>query len=150
MTPPQALLVKDTFHKLAPIAEQAAAIFYARLFELDPSLRSLFHGDMIDQGRRLMSTLAVTVGMLHRIELMIPEIRDLGASHARYGVAERHYATFGAALLWTLEKGLGPSLTDEAREAWTSAYALVAHEMVEGARLAAGSAPIPAAGVVAA
>ena len=151
MTSPQIHLVKDSFRKLGPISQQAAALFYARLFELDPSLRTLFRGDMVEQGQKVMSTLAITVGMLERIELVLPQIRELGARHAAYGVAERHYATVGAALLWTLEKALGPSFTDDVREAWTATYALIAHCMIEGARsvVTQSSGQLPASGVAA-
>lgn len=134
MTPNTILLVKDSFRRLAPAADQVAAIFYARLFELDPDLRPMFSGDLTEQGRKLMSMLAMVVGSLERIDTMIPVIRALGARHAGYGVSEEHYATVGAALLWTLEKGLGPEFTPALREAWTGTYSLLANTMIEAQR----------------
>src|SRR6185436_809482 len=44
MNPTEIKLVKDSFLKITPIAQQAAALFYARLFELDPQLRGMFRG----------------------------------------------------------------------------------------------------------
>lgn len=134
MTPAEVDLVKDSFRKILPIADQAAALFYARLFELDPELRPLFRGDMAEQGRKLMSMIAVAVSSLDRLETILPAVRQLGARHASYGVREEHYATIGAALLWTLEKGLGPDFTHAVRAAWTTTYSLLANTMIDAQR----------------
>jgi hemoglobin-like flavoprotein len=134
MTPIAISLVKESFRKIVPIADQAAAIFYARLFELDPDLRPMFRGDMAEQGRKLMMMLATAVGALDRLDQLVPVVRALGARHAGYGVAEEHYATVGAALLWTLEKGLGAEFTPAVREAWTNTYSLLANTMISAQR----------------
>lgn len=134
MTPAEITLVKDSFRKVVPIADQAAALFYARLFELDPSLRPLFRGDMGEQGRKLMTMLATAVAALERLDAIVPVVRQLGARHADYGVREEHYGTVGAALLWTLEKGLGSDFTPLVRDAWTSVYSLLANTMIDAAR----------------
>ena len=134
------LLVQDSFRKVLPIAEQASALFYARLFELDPSLRRLFRGDMTDQGRKLMTMLAVAVTALDRPETIVLTLRNLGARHADYGVQDDQYATVGAALLWTLEKGLGPEFTPEVRNAWTKTYAMISSTMIDAAREARAAA----------
>ena len=134
MNPAEISLVKSTFQKVAPIADQAAALFYARLFELDPSLRELFHGDMAAQGKKLMTMIGVAVNGLDRLEALAPAVRQLGMRHAGYHVRERHYDTVGAALIWTLEKGLGADFTADARSAWTRVYWLLAETMKAGAR----------------
>lgn len=140
MTSAEITLVKDSFRKIVPISDQAAALFYARLFELDPSLRQLFRGNMLEQGRKLMTMIAMAVSSLERLDTIVPQVRALGARHAGYGVTEDHYATVGAALLWTLEKGLGPDFTPAVREAWTSVYSLLANTMIEAQREAAVAA----------
>jgi hemoglobin-like flavoprotein len=150
MSPKQVELVKSSFRYVVPIADQAAVLFYARLFELDPKLRQLFRGDMSTQGKKLMSMIAITVGMLHRVELIVPQIQDLGVRHARYGVQEEHYATVADAWFWTLEKALGPEFTPAVREAWSAVFSLIAHTMIEAARQAQHAAPTPAASFVAA
>ena len=128
-------LVKTSFAKVAPIAEQAAALFYARLFELDPSLRALFHGgDMAEQGRKLMQMLSLAVNGLDRIEALAPAVRSLGMRHAAYHVRDEHYDTVGEALLWTLGKGLGADFTAEMQAAWARTYWLLAETMKAGAR----------------
>lgn len=137
MTAIDIILVQDSFRKVVPIADQAAALFYARLFELDPSLRPLFRGDMQEQGRKLMTMLATAIASLEKIDSVVPAVRQLGARHAGYGVRAEHYATVGAALLWTLEKGLGPEFTPEVRAAWSTTYTLLANTMKDAARAAA-------------
>lgn len=137
MSPVEISLVKESFRKVVPIADQAAALFYARLFELDPELRQMFRGDMIEQGRKLMSMIAMAVSALERLDSIVPAVQALGARHAGYGVEEDHYATVGAALLWTLERGLGAEFTPAVREAWTSTYTLLANTMIDAQRSAA-------------
>ncbi len=140
MNPAEIALVKNSFRQVVPIADQAAALFYARLFELDPSLRRLFRGDMTEQGRKLMAMIAAAVAALEKLDSLVPAVRALGARHNGYGVTEDHYATVGAALLWTLEKGLGPEFTPAVRAAWVSVYSLLANTMIEAQRAAAPAA----------
>lgn len=138
MTPEQIALVQDGFSKVVAIRDNAAQLFYARLFQLDPSLRSLFQDDMKRQRRKLMAAIATVVKGLNEPEDILPMIRELGRRHAGYGVDPRHYETVGAALLWTLEQGLGEEFTDDARRAWTAAYGLLSSTMIEaGTRKAA-------------
>lgn len=131
MTPNQISLVQKSFD-IVP-TEIAADLFYARLFELDPSLRPLFKGDMKAQGRKLMDMIAVAVRGLSNLDRIVPAVQDLGVRHAGYGVTPDHYETVGSALLWTLEKGLGEQFTDEVREAWTNAYVLLSSTMIDAA-----------------
>jgi hemoglobin-like flavoprotein len=134
VTPEQIALVQETFELVAPISDTAAALFYGRLFQLDPSLRSMFKGDMSAQGKKLMSTLALVVRGLSAPERIVPAVQNLGARHAGYGVRDEHYATVGAALLWTLAQGLGDRFTEAAAAAWAAAFALLASLMQEAAR----------------
>lgn len=46
MTPRQVELVQTTWEKCAPIADQAAALFYGKLFELDPNLKPMFKSNI--------------------------------------------------------------------------------------------------------
>jgi hemoglobin-like flavoprotein len=134
MTAHEISLVQTSFAKVAPIADQAAALFYARLFELDPSLRAMFRGDLPTQGRKLMQMIGLAVRGLDRLETLAPMVRDLGMRHARYNVRDEHYDTVGEALLWTLGKGLGPGFTSEMQAAWARVYWLLAETMKAGAR----------------
>jgi hemoglobin-like flavoprotein len=129
MTPESITLVQRTFANVHPMADTAAALFYERLFTLDPTLRSLFHSDMHEQGRKLMAMLQLAVAGLSRLDELVPVVQALGRRHHRYGVQDAHYATVGAALLWTLQQGLGARFTPEVQAAWTSAYTLLADTM---------------------
>lgn len=129
MNAEQVRLVQESFKQVAPIADAAAALFYGRLFDLDPALEALFKGDMIEQGRKLMQMLGVAVLSLDRLEQVLPAVRALGARHARYGVREKDYDTVGRALIWTLRKGLGDDFTPEAEAAWAETYAALAGAM---------------------
>jgi hemoglobin-like flavoprotein len=135
MNAQQIRLVQDSFEHVKPIAGVAADLFYARLFELDPALRPMFRADMGEQKIKLMSTLAFAVAGLHRPEKILAAVRQLGQRHAGYGVRSEHYATVGAALLWTLEQGLGEHFTPAVAEAWAAAYGLVATTMQAAAQL---------------
>ena len=134
VTERQKTLVQQSFAAVLPIADYAAKLFYARLFELDPSLKKMFRGDMAEQRRKLMQMLMGAVKGLDRVPQLIPVLQDLGRRHVIYGVEDKQYATVGEALLWTLEKGLGEAFTEETREAWAAVYGLVASVMQDAAR----------------
>jgi hemoglobin-like flavoprotein len=127
--------VQRTFALAAPMADEIATRFYQRLFELDPSLRPLFHGDIQQQGQKLMTVLAFAVAGLSKPETILEPVRRLGERHVSYGVQPHHYATVGDALLWTLGELFGPAFTPEVKEAWAAAYGLLAGVMQEGERV---------------
>lgn len=129
----QIALIRGNFAKVAPIAPQAAELFYGRLFELDPSLRPLFKGDMKEQGRKLMAMIATAVANLDNLAAVVPAVQALGARHVGYGVQAAHYTTVGTALLWTLEQGLGEDFTPACHAAWTEMYGTIAAVMQQAA-----------------
>jgi hemoglobin-like flavoprotein len=134
MKPAQVKLVQQSFEQVAPIADAAAAMFYERLFTLDPSVRALFTGDMKKQGQMLMQTIGLAVKSLDQPEKILSAVQNLGRRHASYGVRDSHYDTVGSALLWTLEQGLGAGFTPPVRAAWTETYLLLANVMKEAAQ----------------
>jgi hemoglobin-like flavoprotein len=129
MTPEQKTLIRESFAKVLPIADVAGEMLYMRMFELDPSLRRLFHIDIKDQGRKLMTVVRVAVANLDRLDNIVPALEELGERHARYGVKDEDYDTGGEALVWTLEKGLGDDFTPETRQAWIEVYDLLTSVM---------------------
>jgi hemoglobin-like flavoprotein len=138
MTPDQIRSVQDSFALVRPIRSEAAALFYGRLFALDPSARPLFAGaDLRAQGDKLMGALGFVVAALGRPGAVPGAVADLARRHAGYGVREGHYASVGEALLWTLERGLGAAFTPELRGAWAAAYGLISGAMMDAARDAA-------------
>ena len=133
MTPQQVGQVRASFALVTPVADQAAALFYGRLFETAPETRALFHGDMHQQGQKLMAALAAVVDGLDHIETVIPVACVLAERHVTYGVLPGHYPLVGAALLWTLEQGLGADFTPAVREAWAAAYGDLSAAMIAAA-----------------
>jgi hemoglobin-like flavoprotein len=133
MTPEAQRLVRASFAKVAPIAPATAAMFYDRLFMLDPALRPLFKSDMAEQGRRLMSIIGIAVANFGKLDVILPAVRDLGQRYAWYGVRQAHCDTVGTALVWTLEQGLGDDFTPATRQAWVEAYTILAGTMQQAA-----------------
>jgi len=133
MTPEQAKLVQQSFSGIVPIADKAAVIFYDRLFEIAPQVRSLFPSDMEEQRGKLMATLTAVVGGLTNLPSILPAASALARRHVSYGARAEHYPVVGAALLWTLEKGLGEGWTPDVADAWKAAYATLSGFMISEA-----------------
>ena len=130
MIPQQKMLIQKTWSQVVPIADQAAAIFYQRLFEIDPSTRPLFKTtDMAQQRKKLLQILGVAVSSLDNLGALSKTVEDLGRRHAGYGVKDTHYDSVGVALLWTLEQGLGDAWTSEAAAAWKEVYGILSSIM---------------------
>ena len=133
MTPDQVKLVQQSFAKVAPISETAAVLFYDRLFEIAPQVKTMFPSDLTEQRKKLMATLAVVVNGLGNLESVLPAASALAKRHVGYGARAEHYPVVGAALLWTLEKGLADAWTPETAAAWTAAYGALSGFMISEA-----------------
>ena len=130
MTPDQVKLVQSSFSRIAPISQQAAVMFYDRLFEIAPQVKSMFPADMTGQRNKLMAMLTAVVNGLGNLETILPAASALARRHVSYGAKAEHYPVVGAALLWTLEKGLGDGWTPEVADAWTTVYATLSGYMI--------------------
>ncbi|WP_084029941.1 globin family protein [Bradyrhizobium sp. LMTR 3] len=126
-------MVQESFAKVAPISEQAAIIFYDRLFEVAPTVKAMFPVDMKEQRKKLVTTLAVVVNGLGNLESVLPAASALAKRHVSYGAKAEHYPVVGGALLWTLEKGLGAAWTPDVAAAWTAAYTTLSGYMISEA-----------------
>jgi len=133
MTPEQVKLVQSSFKQVEPIADQAADLFYGRLFEIAPQVRPLFPNDMSEQKTKLMSMIGTAVNNLHQVEKIIPAVQELGRKHVGYGVTTEQYKPVGEALIWTLEKGLGDAFTPDVKEAWVTTYQTLEKVMTDAA-----------------
>lgn len=134
MTTHQVYLIRKSFAELARHDHVAALVFYRRLFEIDPTLRPMFKGDIEVQSKKLLDMLAVLIAMLERPLGLELELRAMGSRHAGYGVKDAHYATVGRALLDMLAETLDTRFTPEVREAWTALYGAVEATMKAGAK----------------
>ncbi len=145
MTTDQIAHVRRTFEMVAPIADAAAELFYARLFELDRNLTALFLGaDMKEQGRKLMAMLGMVVAGLDRFDALRPQVENLGRRHVGYHVRPDDYRVVGEALVWTLAKGLGDAFTPEVAAAWGAAYAALSTTMIAAHERAIAAEPAEA------
>ncbi len=129
-------LVQATLIQIMPKSKETAAVFYAKLFELAPSTKPLFTGDMEQQGEKFVSTLSYAIHGLSRLGVITPVIEQLGRDHVRYGVLDEHYATVKDALLFALGQTLGDDYTPVVEAAWGEAYDLLADLMRDAARSA--------------
>ena len=135
VTDSQRELVQASFAEVEAMADDAAKLFYQRLFELDPEIKPLFKDvSMAEQRTKLMQTLGVAVKGLDRLDEIGPGLEQLGIRHLDYGVTEDHYGTFGEALLWALEEGLGADFTPKVRSAWAAVYGLLSNVMIGAAK----------------
>ncbi|WP_020533455.1 globin family protein [Flexithrix dorotheae] len=130
MTEKQKVMVQASFAKVEPIADQAAEIFYGKLFELDPSLQPLFKSDIKSQGRKLMTMIKAAVAGLDDLGTLVPVVQNLGKRHVGYGVPESSYKTVGEALIFTLGAGLGEDFTEEVKAAWVEVYGVLSSTMI--------------------
>lgn len=124
-------VVQSSFAELAPLAPAAGRIFYRELFLLDPTLKSMFVGNLERQGEKLMQMIGAAVNLAHQPQKLLPVLRQLGARHAGYGVRPGHYDIVGLALVRTLELTLGERFDAEVRAAWIKFYRLVATTMID-------------------
>jgi hemoglobin-like flavoprotein len=133
MTSEDILLVQLSWRKVLPMKDTVAELFYLKLFEMDPSLRQLFTGDLEQQGERLVQMIGASVRALDRLDVLLPVVRELGARHVALGVQDDHYGTVGMALLWTLERVLRADFTPEVKSAWIKTYGVLSQTMREAA-----------------
>jgi hemoglobin-like flavoprotein len=135
----QIALVQQSFEKAAALGEKVAEIFYDELFAIDPSLRSMFKGDMHEQRQKLLAALALVVRSLHTPEKILGPVQKLAIKHVDYGVRPEHYTYVGNALLRTLKKGFGREFTPELSDAWVEAFRMLAKVMKEAAYGSSGA-----------
>ena len=134
MTSKQIELVENSWDFIMANTTEAGLIFYNKLFELDPSLRSLFKGDIKSQSQKLISLITFAVHKLNTLDEILADVRALGVRHNKYRVQRDHYATVAEALLWTLEKALGNQWTQELKSAWVTLYTVLSTTMIEAAQ----------------
>lgn len=131
MTTRQIQLVKESWGYVIVKSDEAGQIFYSRLFEVAPGVRSLFKSDVKDQSRKLMSMVTLVVSKLDRLDTLMSELRGLATRHNKYGAKREHYAVVGECLLYTLKTGLADRWTKETEEAWVAAYRTLSGAMIE-------------------
>ncbi len=130
-------LVQNSFQKVLPIADQAMVIFYDKLFDINPGVKKLFPSDqgvMSGQRNKLRDMLAAAVSGLSNLDKLVPVLENLGKRHAGYGVLDEHYNDVGAALIFTLETGLGDEFTPAIKQAWVEVYGVMMATMINASK----------------
>jgi hemoglobin-like flavoprotein len=141
----QKQIVRDTFDTVRGAAIPVMLLFYGRLFERDPSIRSMFHIDIRLQSGKLLAMLDAIIESLDAFDEMRPKLRELGRRHAGYGVREDQYETLTSALLWAFGHALEHQFDPAAKQAWATLLADVCAEMKKGAADASGTTQTAAA-----
>jgi hemoglobin-like flavoprotein len=131
LTTHQKRLLRETFARLEPASDLVAALFYLRLFDLDPSLRALFKGPLKVQGRKLMTAIKLAVISLDHPRDLKLTLKLLGVRHRHYGVQADHYVTFSRAVMWTFEQSLEERFTRDAKQAWATLLAEMTRVMAD-------------------
>jgi len=134
-------LLKESFAELEPVADQALAYFYGRLFAERPDLRALFPPALDTQRDRLLRSLTRIVWGLDSIASLTGYLAALGRDHRKFGVVGEHYDAFGHALLATVRRYARDSWTAEVADAWSDVYAYITAEMLRAADDAAYKPP---------
>jgi hemoglobin-like flavoprotein len=134
MTPREIFLIQNSFRQLRSITDHAGAIFFARLFEIEPASRSLFHGDIAEQGNRMIQTVGYFVIGLDQLDVTLKALRQSGLRQSDFRFNDSLFQSIGDTLLWTLSRCLGTNFTMEVRSAWAKAYWLLAETMKAGMR----------------
>jgi hemoglobin-like flavoprotein len=125
-------LVQSTFEKLAARKEEAARLFYEKLFQIAPHVRPMFaRVDIAVQGAMLMNMLAAAVKGLDRLEELRPILQDLGRRHAGYGVRIEHFAAVEECLLYLVKTFTGDEFNLDVQLAWVRIYNFIAQTMIE-------------------
>ena len=128
-------LLRESFHKIAPQAEQLADVFYDTLFERYPSVKPLFADvSLPEQKKKLVAALALVVKNLEKPDVLKTALGQLGERHLEYGAKAAHYPAVGECLLVALAEVAGDQWTPELKKAWTEAYGAVADLMRPGTR----------------
>lgn len=134
MTQDEILLIKTSWkhlQKIEPVLIGDA--FYSKLFLEAPHVRPLFKSSRVEQANKLISTLAVLVSQLEKLDQLTHAIEQLAIRHVQYGVKPEHYDLVGDTLLWTLEKLLGDNWNKELQQAWAACYGILANTMIKAA-----------------
>jgi len=137
MTNHQIQLIKTTWQAAAANAEVVGPLFYNRLFEIAPEVKPMFSRTTVpEQSRKLLAMLSFVISKLDSLDEILDEVSMLAQRHVKYGVQAKHFEYVGAALLWTLEQGLGEMWNNEVKEAWATCYGILSSAMINAGNMA--------------
>lgn len=130
LTSKQIELVENSWDHVLLHFQEAGAVFYKKLFEIDPALRQLFKGEIHEQSQKFVAMITLVVRKLNNADKIFADVKALGVRHHKNSVKPEHYASMAVALLWTLENALGKGWSSEVKDAWTAVYTALAKTMI--------------------
>lgn len=133
MTDRNILIIKTSWSYILSQPENPGHVFYDKLFEIAPCLKSMFKSDMEQQMVKLKDMITFMVTHLQDMSKIRSEIDALARRHAHYGAKPEHYKTVGNALIQTMETSSGSLWNEETRQAWIALYNIWATEMIHAA-----------------
>ena len=133
MTPEQVKLVQKSWQLVMQSSDELPNLFYDKLFELNPELKSMFSTDLTKQHQMFVNMLNILINGLDNLELILGAVKKLGVTHTSYGVKDKDYDTVGEALIYALNAILNNTFADSVSTAWTAAYAILADTMKDAA-----------------
>jgi nitric oxide dioxygenase len=133
LSPREKRLVRESFESVREYSDAVVLLFYGRLFELAPEVRSLFKIEIREQARKLLDMLTAMVDSLDRFEELRPQLAELGRRHIAYHVEPAHYQVLVTALMWAFGQALGMEFSRETKTAWERLLTAVCAAMLEGA-----------------
>jgi NAD(P)H-flavin reductase len=136
-----ARLIKGSFVHVAANAEAAMEHFYSRLFVRYPEIRSMFPHAMREHMERVFASLTRIVWSIDSPDSLASYLGELGRGHRKFGVKDRHYEPFLAALLETVRHFNGHYWTDETQAVWEVALGHVSSTMRAAAEQDAAQQP---------
>ena len=126
--------------------EAAGVILFKHIFRIAPQALPLFsfgrvegaevndalfeNDDLKAHATKVVATVATAVGMLTKLDELVPILTSLGTKHVGYGVVPEHYAIVGEALIATLGDALGDAFDAETKAAWVAVYGIVQKTMI--------------------
>lgn len=131
MTELQIQLIQQQWEWLKPDAKIIGRSLYNKLFVAAPFIRHLFNDDITEQSCKMAAVITFVVSKLHRLNDILPDIRDIGAKHSRYVIPSVQYDLIGNCLMETLRESTGDKWTIELQGAWITLYEILKTNMIE-------------------
>ncbi|XP_038705940.1 hemoglobin-2-like isoform X2 [Tripterygium wilfordii] len=136
-TEEQEALVVKSWKSMKKNAGELGLKFFLRIFEIAPSAKKLFtflkDSDVPLEHNPKLKPHAITVFVMTceaavhlrkagKVTVKESNLKDLGATHFKYGVVDEHYEVTKYALLETIKEAIPEMWSAEMKNAWAEAY----------------------------
>ncbi|KAJ8747632.1 hypothetical protein K2173_012808 [Erythroxylum novogranatense] len=136
-TEQQEALVVQSWNSMKKNAGELGLKFFLKIFEIAPSAKNLFRflrdSDVPLEQNPKLKPHATTVFVMTcesavqlrksgKVTVKDSTLKDLGATHFKYGVANEHFEVTKFALLETIKEAIPEMWSPEMKDAWAEAY----------------------------